>query len=377
MVAVAPVACVVAVLRSLPEWSVDFPSWEKTCFSADDPLIRAASVGDQDLVEQLIAGGHDVDTVEGSASPLQCAAKGDHLVELRMLLGAGADPDVFPAHERPLEAAIRSRHVESATALITAGADLQVSASHDPYVVIAAQGGDAEIIELLLTAGADPNGHLEGGQTPLGAAAAEGHAGAVEVLLAHGADPEQISVDNLMELTPLVTASYGGHTEVVKALLAAGADANKTVEMERWLFEMVACFRSSDASRAGTTTPPDDASTIGCAGQVIAVAGDDSSDGLADEFADTAAVGPLLAAASGGHAEAASLLLWAGADPNATSFEAYTPLLAATFFGDADTVRVLLDGGADPNLPLPQSNVTPLTLAQADGNQDIVDLLTP
>lgn len=59
-------------------------------------------------------------------------------------------------------------------------------------------------------------------------------------------------------------------------------------------------------------------------------------------------VRPLMAAASGGHAETVALLLLRGADPNATTAEGDTALRRGTEIGSLLIVEALLAAGADP-----------------------------
>jgi uncharacterized protein len=80
-------------------------------------------------------------------------------------------------------------------------------------------------------------------------------------------------------------------------------------------------------------------------------------------------------AALKGNVELASMLLYAGASPRATTrLGGYTPLLMASKNGDAAMVDVLLSNGADAN-DKTTTGVTPLMFAAASGHADAVEAL--
>jgi ankyrin repeat protein len=87
--------------------------------------------------------------------------------------------------------------------------------------------------------------------------------------------------------------------------------------------------------------------------------------------------GPLSAAAAGGHAAVAKLLLDAGADPNLPdSWKAMppngTPLENACANGHLAVAKLLLDRGAEVNR---RGHKTPLWMAAAHGHPEVVELL--
>jgi uncharacterized protein len=76
---------------------------------------------------------------------------------------------------------------------------------------------------------------------------------------------------------------------------------------------------------------------------------------------------------------AAAELLAAGADPNAVStarFARVTPLGTCAFANGVGVARVLLEHGADPSIA-EDDRATPLAVAQANGFDELVALLTP
>jgi len=87
---------------------------------------------------------------------------------------------------------------------------------------------------------------------------------------------------------------------------------------------------------------------------------------------------PLHIAAFAHNAAAARSLLERGADPNAiarASFARVTPLGTCAFAGANDVARVLLEHGADPTITEVDGG-TPLDVARANGNHELVELLS-
>ena len=76
---------------------------------------------------------------------------------------------------------------------------------------------------------------------------------------------------------------------------------------------------------------------------------------------------------------AARTLLEAGADPDAVStasFARVTPLGTCAFANALGVARVLLEHGADPSIA-EDAHATPLAVAQANGFDELAEVLTP
>ena len=82
----------------------------------------------------------------------------------------------------------------------------------------------------------------------------------------------------------------------------------------------------------------------------------------------------LMAAAFGGHVDAAQVLLGAGANVNVQDTNGRTPLMAAALGGNAALARALLDRKADLNAE-DSGGSTALIYAAANGHLEFIDLL--
>lgn len=80
---------------------------------------------------------------------------------------------------------------------------------------------------------------------------------------------------------------------------------------------------------------------------------------------------PLHSAASGAHPEIVELLLAAGAEPDAQQRHGWTPLHAAAQNGDARSLEALLAAGADATLRNDDGH-SPADLARAAGHDELV-----
>lgn len=185
------------------------------------------------------------------------------------------------------------------------------------------EGADARALDLLAAAGADLDSPTSTGRTPLLIALQEGRAEMARELLARGASPDaRVGTGE----TVLYCACEGGVEDVVRARLDSGAEDARMARADGQTALVV-------AARGGHE-------------RVTRL--------LLDRGADPNAFGrrgrtPLSAAAEHCHVSVMRLLLAAGAVTNDSAVAPSEPDLAlAMLAGSADAAALLLDAGADP-----------------------------
>jgi ankyrin repeat protein len=154
------------------------------------PLHRAAFAGQVDLIESLVAEGHDPNAMDGEDWTPLFLARTEAAV--RTLLRLGADPGhVTQSGETVLMAVARIGSPEALEALVTTG---HVDPNYgdtvgDTALMEAAWAGRADNVEKLIGLHAKPDAKTRSGQTALNAAISEGHADVQAVLERHLAHP--------------------------------------------------------------------------------------------------------------------------------------------------------------------------------------------
>jgi ankyrin repeat protein len=234
--------------------------------------------------------------------------------------------------------AVRHDDLETANSLIQGGANVKAANRYGVTPLsLACTNGNAAMVEALLKAGADPNTQLPGGETALMTAARTGKVDAVNVLLGHDA------IVNFKEgqsgQTALMWAAAEGNTAVVEALLEHGADIH--------------------AATKGGFTPLLFAVREGRMGVVPALlkrGANVNETWKAGRGTGVSGISAMVLAVANAHYELASMLLDAGADPNA-SVQGWTALHQITW------VRKPGQGDNDP-APEGSGNMSSLDLVK-------------
>lgn len=291
--------------------------------------------------------------------PMHLAARHNNVVTIRQLLERGSDvneqlqevdgPDTYAQWKStPLMWAAAHGHTRAMRVLIDAGADVSSKASYDDRtpLLVAAGYGHAEAIKVLAETGADVNASDGWGETALHVAAFRGHARALEALIHAGADVHLATQDGD---TALFSAARSGTPETVRILLAAGAEFNITQD-NGW--ERTPLSAAASAGRIPNM-------------KVLLEAGADA------KWAGSNS--PLASALSGGHAEAAMLLLDRGAPVDPSNGP---QLWDAAEKNLTEVARVLLQRGADPNHVHPElKGWSPLRRAILRSNIELARML--
>ena len=232
----------------------------------------------------------------------------------------------------------------------------------------AANKGNIEAVKQHLTGGADVNAKGIGGMTPLHRAAREGHKEVSELLITNSAD---VNAKDKRGRTPLHRAAREGHKEVAELLIAKDADVNAKSESgllkgETPLDEAIKRKRTEVADLLRKHG--------GKYGSITVAARVGDVEALKEFLAagvDASAIGPLSAAASGGHKEFVELLIANGANVAAKNEYGSTPLHNAA---TKEIAQLLITNGADINAKINDGS-SPLIAAAMKGHKEVAELL--
>ena len=211
------------------------------------PLLFAARTGDLASARLLLAAGADPnDTAPAGTSALVVAAHSGHGAPAAALLDAGADANASGAGYAPLHAAVLRGDAELVRALLAHGADPDVRlvrgtryarqgklfsldttwTGATPFF-LAAKFGEGRIMRRLAESGADPHAGLDGGVTPLMAAAGMltggfGRAGKDR----RGREMDSAEMEVALTQDPDLRTVMGSGLEAVQVAVELGADVN-------------------------------------------------------------------------------------------------------------------------------------------------------
>ena len=211
------------------------------------PLLFAARTGDLASARLLLAAGADPnETAPAGTSALVVAAHSGHGALAAALLDAGADASASRAGYAPLHAAVLRGDAELVRALLAHGADPDVRlvrgtryarqgklfsldttwTGATPFF-LAAKFGEGRIMRRLAESGADPHAGLDGGVTPLMAAAGMltggfGRAGKDR----RGREMDSAEMEVALTQDPDLRSVMGSGLEAVQVAVELGADVN-------------------------------------------------------------------------------------------------------------------------------------------------------
>eukprot|EP01052_Picozoa_sp_SAG31_P033910 SAG31_NODE_3893_length_3774_cov_5.674558_2_plen_743_part_00 len=320
------------------------PLEAQTASAASTPLlVAAARCGNAEACEELLASGHEVETVDpdNGSSSLHVAAETGHLTVCNALLVRGANTEAKTnGGGTPLHIAAFKGHKDVCVALLGAGADEEATNDVCGWTPLhfAAFSGSYDACDALLTVGigVDVDAKSEDtGVTALQIAAARGHAKICELLLLHSANEEAIDMDACLHgrmlawkhRTALHFAAENGHAAVCALLVKAkfAVDA-RTIDGETPL-HFAAASGSFDTCK-----------TLLAGSNEIDVQAKDTVHGMT----------ALHRSAELGHVAVCKMLLSAGAIIDArTNGGDGTPLHIAAFKGHGSVCNALLAAGAN------------------------------
>jgi ankyrin repeat protein/beta-lactamase regulating signal transducer with metallopeptidase domain len=329
------------------------------------PLCEAASAGNKDVLDFILANGEYPDSI------YLAACKGD-LNGVKTWVGRGTDvnaKDEFGWSPLHWAVAVGSRDVTEY--LIDEGANPNVTDDKHgiPPLMIAR---DVLLAERLISKGADVRFKDPSGRTALHAACTLGIQDSAGLLLRSGAE---INARDNNGATPLFNAAVNGHGNIIEFLISKGADVNAPAQVGRTPLAM--------ASRMGLTQVASILRKHGARETLHGAAASGDKEGvkrLIEQGADVNARNqdgqtPLhlsLLNRWAGHARWA--LIKQGADVNAKTNSGTTPLMMAAAQGDEYSVEVFLFNGADVTASANKGE-TALSLAKENGRAEVVALL--
>jgi ankyrin repeat protein len=266
----------------------------------------------------------------GAPGALAEASMHGDLATMQALLKSGADVNAAGPFGTPaLHWRVDAEDVAGVKLLLQAGANANARTDRDISPLSLAIGtGNAEIVGLLLNAGADANQLEPTGETQLMMASQAGVVPVVQDLLRHGARVDEREA--AYGQTALMYAARAGQAGVVAVLLAAGAAPNVATKV----------------GPAPGFIGPNSVPGFGF-GEGIIRGGVPEDRGRREPA--PGGLTPLHYAARQNHAEAAKLLLKAGAKIEAREANDITPLLMAISNNGMATAQLLIDSGADVN----------------------------
>lgn len=196
-------------------------------FCGCTPLDCAAEYSTVKVIEWLIDGGADINSITKSGTALMWAARGGKIENVKYLLERGPKDFVNRKGESgwtPLHFAAGFGSVEITDLLIKKGADVnaQEESGYGP-IHWAAKNNYPDCIKLLIENGADKNLKNKHGWTALFSAAYEGSTESLKLLIDSGFD---VNLKDDQGRTPLYWAVVRNNSDAVKTLLVAGADVS-------------------------------------------------------------------------------------------------------------------------------------------------------
>ncbi|KFG81523.1 hypothetical protein MANI_118641 [Metarhizium anisopliae] len=298
-----------------PPWADDERSIHHAARWGRESCLRAIlRRANQDIVRRQDSG----------SSPLDIAAESSHLEAFKLLLEweQPGSRRLF----RTLRLAIKAPKGHGKLDLVRYLLDNGWSACavnrdrETPlHIAVRCQGDDLDTIRLLLDRGSDPDARDRCDKSPLHTAAFLGHAKAARLLLAAGANPNQRSIGR----TPLHEAIMEGHKEVVAALVGLQGEQDDDATTDRAYEGAGVEFEGLGGSRVNP-----------CAVN--------SSSATTEEP-------PSSWPPKKGDVEVCTILLTAGANPNAAGGDYGLPLHTALWKGNEKLVKLLIKYEADPN----------------------------
>ncbi|KAL9078644.1 MAG: hypothetical protein Q9157_002443 [Trypethelium eluteriae] len=190
------------------------------------PLYIAATWGNTSMIKPLYTQEvANTRCYNAGSTPLLAAAGRGCADVIKQLLSYGADVNAVGRRgNTALISASINKQVEVVGLLLSHGANILTARLRGETALhCASYSGCVDVADLLLRHGANINMGTRSNETALHWASFHGHIELVDLLLSHGADVDVRTFRS--NVTALHLASFLGHTEIVDLLLRYGADA--------------------------------------------------------------------------------------------------------------------------------------------------------
>ena len=168
-------------------------SLDELMMKSRDPRVLTSAIGEQNIavVEGLLALGADANAQDGSGRiPLVYAASNGQTDIVQVLLAKGVDVDIKDDYHgnTALMQAVWGRHAATAETLLASGAAINAKDRRGRTALMdAAAQGSTDLVQILLAKGADVNLKDGGGRNAQEFAARYGHTDLLELLKKAGA----------------------------------------------------------------------------------------------------------------------------------------------------------------------------------------------
>ena len=297
-----------------------------------DYLVQYISMGNMNLIVQMIAAGVDLNGVSSKGiHPLSEAVLQNDKYLVDLLIEKGADVHLRDEGQNGfgrglLHYAAKVNNLELAKQLIELGEEIDLADLNDQTPLdIAVESGQNEMLQLLIELGADPLRESRGGSVPILLAAGNGQSKAIRLLVEHGAD---VNFRHERGWTPLLLALYYNHEDTAEYLLEHGADVSARLK--------------EGYGAAGI------AATLSNAGMLRRII---DAGAPVDYEMESSGRNIIHACAENALSQFIEELVAAGIDPAKADKSGITPLDIARQVTDAETIRILDDLTGDEREP--------------------------
>eukprot|EP00904_Undaria_pinnatifida_P013533 jgi/Undpi1/930/HiC_scaffold_10.g04394.m1 len=317
------------------------------------PLLVAAFLGFEDVVEALLDSGADVDatSTERVCTALHVAAYFGRVEIVQALCAAGAAVNRTDAFE--VRALFLAESAAVSRTLLEYGADVNLRCGPEMRTALhaAVDVGNAEGVRFLCTVGADVNRTDARGMTPLHLTVRlRNGVEMASALIGAGADKGCSGPEGF---APLHEAGRYGCADLVRLLCSAGVEVD----------------RASDEGKTALHCCMSHADTTAAVEVLLEYGADvNRSYGPSNRTA-------LHVASANGHHELVRLVCRAGARIEQVGTEGAAPLHLAAAFGGTEAVTALLECGADVNCVTEKYGFTPLHIAAKGGSAELVRVM--